>query len=132
MTTPVDHRWQEMVFAGAAAFAMCALFAATAAVGTRESPAASGSVRLVDQATDLPAPTPSPGAVLAPGGVLAPGVVVPPEAPPLPLVPPGVVLPPLPPELPQMWARALETLASPPPDVPRGLPVQYGQGPQPS
>jgi hypothetical protein len=54
-----------VIFAGPAAIAMLALFDA-AQLGTGETTVASGSVRLVDQTTDMPLP---------------PGVVLPPEVP---------------------------------------------------
>ena len=156
MTTPIDHQWNEtnsadgrcqrrrvthVIFAGAAAIAMLALFDATAPLGTGETTVASGSVRLVDQATDVPPPPPSPGLPLPPGGALPPGTVVLPGGMPVPPMPPGTVLPPgavvLPggPDLPplpspvdlsqlsrpdvqQLWARMLQLSASPPPNVP--------------
>jgi len=155
MTTPVDHQWHEansadgrcqrrgvgqVIFAGAAAIAMLALFDATAPLGTGET-VASGSVRLLDQTTDMPAPPPSPGLPLPPGTALPPGTVLLPGGMPIPPMPPGTVLPPgamvLPggPDLPplpspvdlsqlsrpdvqQLWARMLQLSASPPPNVP--------------
>ena len=74
MTTTIDHQWHEInpadarrrqirvmqvIFAGAAAIATLALFAA-APLGTGETTVASGSVRLVDQATDRPVPATAP------------------------------------------------------------------------
>jgi hypothetical protein len=99
MTTPIDHQRQrrgvvEAMFAGAAAIATLVLVDA-APLGTGQTTVASGSVRLVDQATDLPAPPP-PGIVLRP----------------------GMVMPPLPPEGFQMLMQGEEMLASPPPNVP--------------
>jgi hypothetical protein len=52
------RRVPQVIFAGAAAIAMLALVDA-ALLGTGETTVASGSVRLVDQATDLPAPPPN-------------------------------------------------------------------------
>jgi hypothetical protein len=117
---------------------MLALFDATTPLGTGETTVASGSVRLVDQATDTPAP---PGLPLPPGVGLPPGTVLLPGGMPVPPMPPGTVLPPgtvvLPggPDLPplpspvdlsplaapdvqQLWARMLQLMASPPPNVP--------------
>jgi hypothetical protein len=154
MTTPIGHHWPEtnsaagrcqrrrvkpVIFAGAAAIAMLALFDA-AALGKGETTVASGSVRLVDEATDMPAP-PAPGVPLPPGTALPPGTVLLPGGMPVPPMPPGTVLPPgtvvLPggPDLPplpspvdlsqlgapdvqQLWARMLQLMASPPPNVP--------------
>ena len=60
----------QVVFAGAAAIAMLALFDA-AQPGTGDTTVASGSVRLADHTTDLPAPPPwPPGVVLPPGDPL--------------------------------------------------------------
>ncbi|MGO9157383.1 hypothetical protein [Mycobacterium sp.] len=87
----------HVLFAGAAAIAMLALFDATAPLGTGETTVASGSVRLVDQATDMPAPPPSPGLPLPPlppGVGWPPGTVVLPGGMPVPPMPPGTVLPP--------------------------------------
>ena len=135
------RRVKQLIFAGAAAIAMLALFDATAPVGTGETTVASGSVRLVDQATDVPAPPPSPGLPLPPGVGLPAGTVLLPGGMPLPPMPPGTVLPPgavvlpggpnfppLPtpvdlsrlgaPDVQQMWARMLQLGASPPPNVP--------------
>jgi hypothetical protein len=152
MATTLDKRWHEgnsgdgggqrrrvthVIFAGAAAIAMLALFDA-ASLGAGESTIASGSVRLVDQVTDMPAPPPSPGLPLPPGAALPPGSVLLPGGMPVPPMPPGTVLPPgsvvLPggPDLPplpspvdlsrlgapdvqQMWAWMLQRMASPPP-----------------
>jgi hypothetical protein len=149
MTTPIDPQWHEInsadgrcqrrrvmqaVFAWAAAIAMLALL-------DGETTVASGSVRLVDQATDMPAPPPSPGLPLPPGTALPPGTVLLPGGMPVPPMPPGTVLPPgavvLPggPDLPplpspvdlsqlgapdvqQVWARMLQLAASPPSNVP--------------
>jgi hypothetical protein len=106
MTAPIGHQWHQInsadgrcrrrrvahvVFAGSAAIAMLALFDA-ASLGTGEPTVASGSVRLVDQATDLPAPPPSPGLPLPPGTVLPPGAVVLPGGPDLPPLPSPVDL----------------------------------------
>jgi hypothetical protein len=131
----------QVIFVGAAAaIAMVALFDA-APLGQGETTIASGSVRLVDQATDLPAPPPSPGLPLPPGAALPPGTVLLPGGMPVPPMPPGTVLPPgtvvLPggPDLPplpsrvdlsqlgapdvqQVWATMLQLAASPPPNVP--------------
>jgi hypothetical protein len=52
-------RLMQLIFAGAAAIAMLALFDA-ARLDTTQSVFASGSVRLVDQATDLPLPANGP------------------------------------------------------------------------
>ena len=108
MTKPTGRRWQA-IFAGAAALAILALFNA-APFGTGQTSVASGSVRLVDRATDLPPP---------PGVVGPPGVVVMPGGLPMPPMPPGVELPP---EVPQMLQRASQVLAwagqGAPPNVP--------------
>jgi hypothetical protein len=129
-----------VIFAGAAAIAMLALFDATASLGTDETKVASGSVRLVDQTTDMP-PPPSPGLPLPPGVTLPPGTVLLPGGIPVPPMPAGTVLPPgamvLPggPDLPplpspadlsqlsrpdvqQLWERMLQLSQSPPPNVP--------------
>ena len=145
MTTPIDHQWPEInsadgrcrhrrvaqvIFAGAAAMAMLALLEA-APQGTGATTAASASVRLVDQATPMPAP-PLPGGP-PPGVVLAPGVTWPPMTPmqqgPSMVLPGGLALPPLPqgmalsPELQQaisqMYLQGQQMLAAePPPTVP--------------
>jgi hypothetical protein len=133
MTTPVARQWREInsadgrcqrrrvmhvIFAGAAAMAMLALFDA-ASPGTGEPTVGSGSVRLVDQTTDLPAPPPAPpGIALPPGTVLPPGTTVLPGGLLVPPLPPGMVMPPLPPEVFQMLMQGEEMLASPPPNVP--------------
>ena len=138
MTTPIDHQRQEnnsadgrrerrrvkpVVFAGAAAIAMLALFDA-AALGTRDTTVPSGSVRLVDQANDVPAPDISgppgqPQLVLPPGTVLPRGTTFLPGGFPVPPVPPGVVMPPIPPEVGKMLLQGLEMMrAGPPPNVP--------------
>ena len=140
MTTPVRCRRRRVVlvvFAGVAAIPILGLFDA-ASLDIGQSTVASGSVRLVDQTTDAP---PAPGLPLPPGVGLPPGSVVLPGGMPVPPMPPGTVLPPgsavLPggPELPplpspvdlsqlgspdvqQMWARMLQLMASPPPNVP--------------
>jgi hypothetical protein len=122
----------------AAAIAMAALCDA-APLGKGETTVASGSVRLVDQATDFPAPTPGlplpPGAALPPGTVLLPGGMPVPPMPQGTVLPQGAVvlpggpdLPPLPspvdlsqleaPDVQQVWARMLQLAASPPPNVP--------------
>jgi hypothetical protein len=134
MTAPIDHHWHEVdsadgrcqrrrviqvIVAGPAAIAMLVLFDA-AQLGTGETTVASGSVRLVDQATDIPAPPPNvpdevcrfntvrvscpsaappppPGALsplIPPGTVLPPGMVVLPGGLPVPPMPPGTILPP--------------------------------------
>ncbi len=74
MTTTIDHQWHEInsadarrrkirmmqaILAGAATIATLALYSATWH-GDAETVVASGSVRLVDQATDMPAPAPAP------------------------------------------------------------------------
>ena len=149
MTCPLDHQWHEIdpangrsqrrrvgqvIFAGAAAIAMLALFGA--AHGTGDNTVTSGSLRLVDLATDMPAPPPPPGGP-PPGIVLAPGVTWPPALAPgtgMPqgasmVLPGGLPLPPLPqgmalsPELQQaiskMYMQGQEMLAAgPPPNVP--------------
>jgi hypothetical protein len=145
MTTPIEHQWREIdsaggrcqrrcvaqvIFAGAAAIAMLALFDA-APHGSGETTVASGSVRLVDQATDLPAPPPPGGP--PPGVVLAPGMTWPPGTPlqqgPSMVLPGGLPLPPLPQgmalspelqqEISQMYMQGQEMLAAgPPPNVP--------------
>jgi hypothetical protein len=129
--TPVDHRVAHVIFAAAAAIAMLAFFEA-APHGTGATSVASGSVRLVDQGTDMPAPPPPPGGP-PPGVVLAPGVPWPPPTPmqqgPSMVLPGGLPLPPLPqgmalsPELQQeishMYLQGQEMLAAgPPPNVP--------------
>jgi flagellar biosynthesis GTPase FlhF len=73
MTTTIDHQWHEInsadarrrkirvmqaIFAGAATIATLTLYSA-AWPGDAETVVAPGSVRLVDQATDLPAPAPA-------------------------------------------------------------------------
>jgi hypothetical protein len=119
----------RVIFAGAAAaIATLALFGA-AQHGTGQTKVASGSVRLVDQANDVPAPPPPgpqtpgapPGVVLPPGmqwpagAVLPQGSTVLPQGMPIPPLPPGVVLPP---EVGEMWAELLKMPTSPPPNVP--------------
>jgi hypothetical protein len=143
MTTPIEHQRREInpaggrcqrrrvaqvIFAGAAAIAILALFDA-APHGTGETTVASGSVRLVDQATDVPAPP--PGVVLAPGmtwpPTWQPGTALPqgasmvlPGGLPLPPLPPGMALSPgLQQEITQMYMQGQEMLAAgPPPNVP--------------
>ncbi|HWT49540.1 MAG TPA: hypothetical protein VN255_13505, partial [Mycobacterium sp.] len=87
----------QVIFAASAAIAMLALFDA-ALFGAGETTVSSGSVRLVDQATDLPAPPPAPapqGMVLPPGAVWPPGAVeLPGTGLPMPPLPPGIELPP--------------------------------------
>ena len=144
MTTPIEHRWREIdsaggrcnrhrvaqvIFAGAAAIAMLALFGA-AAQGTGETTVASGSVRLVDQATDSPAPPPGgppPGVLLTPGMTWPPGTplqqgpsMVLPGGLPLPPLPQGMALSPeLQQEISQMYMQGQQMLAAgPPPNVP--------------
>jgi hypothetical protein len=126
MTTPVDDQGHEInaadgrcqrrrvmrvIFAASAAIAVLALFDA-ALLDTGKTTVASGSVRLVDQATDLPAPPPPApqGMVLPPGAVELPGTGLP-----MPPLPPGVILPP---EVPHMLRQGMEIVASPPPNVP--------------
>ena len=121
----------------AAAGSLVAAPVTTAPLGPGETTVASGSVRLVDQPTDLPAPpndevcrfntvrvpcppppsSPVPlGSLLPPGAVWPPGAVEPPGTGlPMAPLPPGVELPP---EVPQMVEQGLEMLASPPPNVP--------------
>jgi hypothetical protein len=124
----------------AAAIAIVALFYA-APLGEGEATVASGSVRLVDQTTDLPAPTPSPGLPLPPGRrcrrgrrccragcrcrrchrgrCCRRGRVVLPGGPDLPPLPSPVDLSQLAaPDVQQLWARMLQLAASPPPNVP--------------
>jgi hypothetical protein len=129
---------QAILVGAAAAIAMAALFDA-APLGKGETTVALGSVRLVDQATDLPAPPPGlplpPGAALPPGTVLLPGGMPVPPMPQGTVLPQGAVvlpggpdLPPLPspvdlsqleaPDVQQVWARMLQLAASPPPNVP--------------
>ena len=123
MTTPFDHQRQEsssgddrcrrrrakqITVAASAAIAILALFDA-ASLGKGGATVASGSVRLVDQATDLPAPDVPAPAPPGPQLVLPPGTVL----------PPGVAMPPIPPEVPHMLQQGLEMLAAgPPPGVP--------------
>jgi hypothetical protein len=146
MTTALDHQWHEInsakgrsqrrlvaqvIFAGAAAIAMLALFGA-ASQGTGDNTVPSGSVRLVDQATDVPAPPPPPEGP-PPGVLLAPGMTWPPGTPlqqgPSMVLPGGLPLPPLPQgmalspelqqEISQMYMQGQEMLAAgPPPNVP--------------
>jgi hypothetical protein len=139
MTTPIEHQRREinsaggrcqrrrvaqLIFAGAAAIAMLALFDATPP-GTGETTVASRSVRLIDQATDLPAPP--PGVVLAPGMTWPPGTpmqqgpsMVLPGGLPLPPLPQGMALSPeLQQEISQMYMQGQQMLAAgPPPNVP--------------
>jgi hypothetical protein len=145
MTTPIEHHWHEInsadgrsrrrsvaqvIFAGAAAIAILALLEA-APQGTGDTTVASGAVRLVDQATDVPAPPPPggppPGVVLAPGMTWPPGTAM--QQGPSMVLPGGLPLPPLPqgmalsPELQQaisqMYMQGQEMLAAgPPPNVP--------------
>jgi len=111
---------------------MFALFDA-APHGTGETTVASGSVRLVDQVADLPAPPggPPPGVVLAPGTTWPPtwppGTALPqgasmvlPGGLPVPPLPPGIALSPeLQQEISQMYMQGQEMLAAgPPPNVP--------------
>jgi hypothetical protein len=144
MTTPLDHQRHEInsangrtqrrhvaqvIFAGAAAIATLALFAAAPGF-TSDNTVASGSVRLVDQATDVPVPPP-PGVLLAPGTTwpptLPPGTALPqgasmvlPGGLPLPPLPQGMALSPeLQQEISQMYLQGQEMLAAgPPPNVP--------------
>lgn len=125
MATPIDHQWQadgrcqrrrvmHVVFVGAVGTAMLALFDA-GPLDTGETTVASGSMRLLDQATDAPAP----GLPLPPGVGLPPGSVVLPGGPDLPPLPSAVDLSQLSrPDVQQVWARMLGLMASPPPDVP--------------
>ena len=129
------RRVAQVIFAGAAAILMLALFEA-APQGTGDTTVASGPVRLVDQATDMPAPPPLPGGP-PPGVLLAPGQTWPPTispGTPMPqgasmVLPGGLPLPPLPPgmalsselqqEISQMYMQGQEMLAAgPPPNVP--------------
>jgi hypothetical protein len=106
-----------VMFAGASAIAMLALFDA-GALSPGQTTVATRSVRLVDQATDLPAPPP-PGIVLPPGTVSPPGTTVLPGGLVIPPLPPGMAMPPIPPEVPQMLIQGEEMLAAgPPPNVP--------------
>ena len=151
MTTPIDDQWHEInsadgrcqrrrvmqvIFAASAAIAMLALFDA-ALFGAGETTVSSGSVRLVDQATDMPAPPADPnevcrfntvrvpcppppaaplGSLLPPGAVWPPGAVeLPGTGLPMPPLPPGIELPP---EVSQMLQQGEEMLQSPPPNVP--------------
>jgi len=124
MTTPLGHQWHEInsangrsrrvaqvILLGAAAIAMVALFGAVAQ-GTGDNRVESGSVRLVDQGTDLPAPPPGP----PPGVLLAPGLPWPPATP----LQQGMALSPeLQQEISQMYLQGQEMLAAgPPPNVP--------------
>jgi hypothetical protein len=74
MAKPIDQQWHEIasadrrcqrrrvtqvIFGGATAIAMLARFDA-APLGTGGTTVASGSVRLVNQTTDVPAPSPPP------------------------------------------------------------------------
>jgi hypothetical protein len=114
------RRVMRVTCAGAAAIATLALFDA-ALLGTGQTTIASGSVRLVDQATDLPTPPPAPppGIELPPGTVLPPGTTVLPGGLVIPPLPPGVAMPPIPPEAIQMLIQGEEMLAAgPPPKVP--------------
>jgi hypothetical protein len=144
MTTPIGHqrrdidsagdwchrrRVVQVIFAGAAAIATLALFSA-APNGTGDNTVASGSVRLVDQATDSPAPPPGgppPGVLLAPGMTWPPGTplqqgpsMVLPGGLPLPPLPRGMALSPeLQQEISQMYMQGQQMLAAgPPPNVP--------------
>jgi hypothetical protein len=115
---------KPVLFAGAAAISMLALFDA-AALGTRDTTATPGSVRLVDRATDMPpapditGPPGQPQLELPPGTVLPPGTTFLPGGFPIPPVPPGFAMPPIPPEAGQMLLQALEMMrAGPPPNVP--------------
>src|SRR5271167_4924797 len=86
-------RVMKLIFAGAAAIEILALSDA-GPLGTGETTVAPGSVRLADQATDLPAPPgppPPPGLPLPPGVALPPGSVVLPGGMPVPPMPPGTV-----------------------------------------
>jgi hypothetical protein len=132
MTTrnSAHRRAAQVIFAGAAAVAMLALFDATSQ-GSGDMTVQPGSVRLVDQATDAPAPPPLPGP--PPGVMLAPGLPWPPNTPmqqgpsmvlpgglPLPALPQGVALSPdLQQEISQMYLQGQQMLAAgPPPNVP--------------
>ncbi|SPM42451.1 Mycobacterium numidiamassiliense ORFan, partial [Mycobacterium numidiamassiliense] len=118
-----------VIFAGAAAIATLALFSA-APNGTGDNTVASGSVRLVDQATDSPPPPPGgppPGVLLAPGMTWPPGTplqqapsMVLPGGLPLPPLPQGMALSPeLQQEISQMYMQGQQMLAAgPPPNVP--------------
>jgi hypothetical protein len=105
--------------------------------GGGQTTVTSGSVRLLDKATDSPAPPNDPnevcrfntvrvacppvsqapeGSLFPPGAVWPPGAVeLPGTGLPMPPLPPGVELPP---EVPQMLQQAMEMLRSPPPNVP--------------
>ncbi|MBW0011751.1 MAG: hypothetical protein JO059_01020 [Mycobacterium sp.] len=125
----------QRIVVGAAAVAMLALLGA-ASLGTRDAVVATGSVRLVDQVGDAPAPPPLPTGP-PPGVLLAPGQTWPPTVPPgmpmpqgasmllpgglpLPSLPPGVAFSPeLQQEISRMYLQAQEMLAAgPPPNVP--------------
>jgi hypothetical protein len=133
------RRVRQLILAGPAAIVMLALFVA-ALIGPGETVVSSGSVRLADQASDVPSvpAPPSPGLPLPPGTALPPGSVVLPGGMPLPPVPPGSILPPgatvlpggspmppLPtpvdlsrlgdPDVQQMWSKMMQMAASPPP-----------------
>lgn len=132
MTTRCQRRRvAQVIFAGAATIATLALFDA-APHGTGETAVASGSVRLVDQATDMPNPPPLPGGP-PPGVLLAPGLTWPPGTPlqqgppmvlpgglPLPALPQGMALSPdLQQAISQMYLQGQQMLAAgPPPNVP--------------
>ena len=143
MTIPLDHQWHEIksangrsrrvaqvILAGAGVIAMLAFFGA-ATQGTGDNTAASRSVRLLDQTTDLPAPPPPGGP--PPGVLLAPGMTWPSGTPlqqgpsmmlpgglPLPSLPQGMALSPeLQQEIAQMYLQGQKMLAAgPPPNVP--------------
>ncbi|MCV6971330.1 hypothetical protein [Mycobacterium bohemicum] len=145
MTTPIEHqrrginssggwchgrRLAPVILAAAAGIAGLALFGATPH-GEDGNTVASGPMRLVDQATDSPAPPPPGGP--PPGVLLAPGVTWPPWTPlqqgPSMVLPGGPALPPLPQgvalspelqqEISQMYLQAQQMLAAgPPPNVP--------------
>ena len=73
----------------------------------------------MDQATDVPAPPPSPGFPLPPGAALPPGSVVLVGGPDLPPMPSPLDLSQLgAPAVQQVCARMLQLMASPPPNVP--------------
>lgn len=130
MATSLDDRSRrlaQVIFAGAAAIAMLALFDA-APHGAGDNAVASGSVRLVDQTTDVPPPGgPPPGVLLAPGMTWPPGTplqqgpsMVLPGGLPLPSLPQGMALSPdLQQAISQMYLQGQQMLAAgPPPNVP--------------
>jgi hypothetical protein len=88
----------QAIFVGAAAAIAMAALCDAAPLGNGETTVASGSVRPVDQATDLPAPPPG-----------------------LPLPSPVDLSQLEAPDVQQVWARMLQLAASPPPNVPNEI-----------